>query len=324
MAILFIPETYGPALLARRAQKIRKETGNQNVYAAAELEHRDLKTVLTRVLTRPLRMIVSELIVTSTCMYLALCYGIFYMSFQAFPIIFQQLYGLTPGVTGLCFLSIGVGALLSLPVFYGYDGYLRRAQEQKKPWSMQEEYRRLPLACLGGPLFVIALFWLGWSARPNVSFVAPMIAGVPFGMGFMLIFMALLNYLTDAYDIFAASANAAASASRSLLAVILPFATTPMFQRLGIAGACSLLAGLSFLMCFIPFLFLWKGEQIRARSKFCIMLKEGREAAKQEADRDMERQLGEEGRASAEQVSIIRNGNGPPREIDGYQKQESV
>lgn len=278
-------------------------------------------TVITRVLTRPIRMLISELIVTSTCMYLALCYAIFYMSFQAFPIIFQQLYGLSPGVTGLCFLPIGIGALLSLPIFYAYDGYLRRAQEQKKPWSKQEEYRRLPLACLGGPLFVVALFWLGWASRSGVSFVVPLLAGIPFGLGFMLIFMALLNYLTDAYEVFAASANAAASATRSLVAVVLPFATTPMFQHLGIAGACSLLAGLSFLMCFIPFMFLWKGEQIRARSKFCIMLKEEKEAAAKKAEEEHQR------RHSVTQQNEMRHTpagaiNGST--VDVYSKEDAV
>lgn len=321
IVVWLVPETYSPVLLARRAKKLRKDTGKQNVFAASELERRDIMTVLTRVLTRPVRMLISELIVTSTCMYLALVYSIFYMSFQAFPIIFQQLYGLSPGVTGLCFLPIGVGALLSLPIFYAYDGYLRRAQKQGKVWSTQEEYRRVPLACLGGPLFVVALFWLGWSARTSVSFVAPMMAGIPFGMGFMLIFMALLNYLTDAYEVFAASANAAASATRSLLAVVLPFATTPMFERLGIAGACSLLAGLSCVMCFIPFLFLWKGEQIRSRSKFCIMLKQEKEAAAEKASRESRRRQRKEAESSDEKV-VFGNDNGPTTETNENAKDE--
>ncbi|KAF5016205.1 hypothetical protein F66182_12188, partial [Fusarium sp. NRRL 66182] len=119
-----------------------------------------------------------------------------------------------------------------------------------------------------------SLFWLGWSARDDVSFVVPMLAGIPFGSGFMLIFMAILNYLTDAYEIFAASANAASSTSRSLFAVVLPLATKPMFRQLNINGACSLLGGLSALMCIIPFVFIWKGPDIRARSEFCIALRE--------------------------------------------------
>ncbi|KAK9414862.1 putative Major facilitator superfamily transporter [Seiridium unicorne] len=323
VVIWIVPETYGPKLLTNRARKLRKSTGNPNIYSAAELESRNMGTVIARVLTRPIRMLISELIVTSTCMYLALCYAIFYMSFQAFPLIFQQLYGLSPGVTGLCFLPVGVGALLSLPVFYAYDGYLRRAQEQKKPWSMQEEYRRVPLACIGGPLFVIALLWLGWSSRSNVSFVAPLLAGIPFGMGFMLIFMALLNYLTDAYEIFAASANAAAGATRSLMAVVLPFATTPMFQRLGIGGACSLLAGLSFLMCFIPFIFLWKGEQIRSRSKFCIMLKEEKAETARRIEEHRQHTLEVEEKKSAGQ-GIPRSKVDQRAAVEGYSKEETV
>ncbi|KAI2632184.1 major facilitator superfamily transporter [Hypoxylon sp. NC1633] len=278
--VILLPETYGPVLLSRRAAKIRKADPKAQVYSAAELEPHDMKQLVTRVLTRPIRMILTELIVTATCLYLSLIYSIFYMSFQAFPIIFQNVYHLSPGVTGLCYLPIGAGALLSLPVFFAYDRILRNAKARGTSWSKKEEFRRVPLAALGGPLWVVSLFWLGWTSRSSVSFVAncrytrPMIAGIPFGMGFMLIFMALLNYITDAYEIFAASANAAASSCRSIFAVVLPLATTPMFTRLGIDGACSLLAGLSLIMCAIPFIFIWKGEEIRARSKFCIALKE--------------------------------------------------
>lgn len=236
------------------------------------------------VLTRPLRMIISEPIVTTSCAYLSLVYSIFYMSFQAFPIIFQDVYGLSPGVTGLAYLPIFGGAALTLPIFWTWDNTLARATERNAPWVQREEYRRLPLACLGGPLFVVSLFWLGWSARPEIPFAAPMLAGVLFGMGFMLIFMAILNYLTDAYEIFAASANAAASTTRSLFAVVLPLATKPMFRQLHINGACSLLGGLSALMCFIPFVFIWKGPSIRSRSKFCIALRERKEEMQRKED----------------------------------------
>jgi len=111
--------------------------------------------------------------------------------------------------------------------------------------------------------------------------------------------MALLNYLTDAYEIFAASANAAASCARALLAVVLPLASTPMFARLGISGGCSLLGGLSLLMCAIPFIFIWKGETIRQRSRFCIALKErkeemARKKAQEEEEEKKQRKFGRE------------------------------
>lgn len=115
------------------------------------------------------------------------------MTFQAFPLIYQDLYGLSPGVCGLTFLTIGVGALLALCVFYAWDEYLTRAHERGEKWTTQEEYRRVPLACIGGPLFALSLFWLGWTSRKDIPFVVPMLAGIPFGMGYQLIFMALVS-----------------------------------------------------------------------------------------------------------------------------------
>ncbi|CAK7237460.1 hypothetical protein SCUCBS95973_009967 [Sporothrix curviconia] len=289
--VVFMPETYGPVLLKRRAVRMRKEDPKANILAPHEQERKNLRELVTIVLTRPVRMIISELIVSCVCVYLALLYAIFYMTFTAFPLVFEDIYHFSPGVEGLIFLAIGAGTLLSIPIFYAYDNYLLAAIDRGEEWTKQEEYRRLPLACIGGPIFVVSMFWLGWTARSDVSFVAPMLAGIPFGLGFMLIFIALLNYLTDAYEIFAASANAAASCCRSLLATVLPLATARMFQRLTIPGACSLLGGLSLLMCAIPFLFIWKGEKIRAGSKFCIALRERKIEMQRKVEEQRQRAL---------------------------------
>lgn len=56
-----------------------------------------------------------------------------------------------------------------------------------------------------------------------------MLAGIPFGFGFCIIFTAFLNYLTDAYEIYAASAMAATSMCRSMLGAAFPlFASNSM------------------------------------------------------------------------------------------------
>jgi MFS family permease len=190
--LAFVPETYGPILLVRRAEKIRISDPTARIIAPHELEKRSLKELMTVVLTRPVRMIIFEPIVNTSCVYLALLYAVFYMSFQAYPLIFQGIYGLSPGVCGLTYLAMGGGCLIAIPIFWTYDNILLRAQKRDAPWTHREEFNRLPLACLGGPMFTISLFWLGWSARDTVPFVVPMLSGVPFGIGFMCIFMALL------------------------------------------------------------------------------------------------------------------------------------
>ena len=283
IVLFFLPETYGPVLLVRRARKLRRQAQSIDAYAPRELENNSIDQLLRKVLTRPLRMLFLEPIVAATCAYQALAYAIFYMSFQAFPIIFMHQYGLSPGVSGLCYLPIAAGAVLSMLSFWAWDGVVARAKARGAEWASREEYRRVPLATVGGPMFVVALFWLGFTSRPGqISFVVPMLSGLAFGMGFQLILMSLLNYLTDAYAIFAASANAAASTTRSLLAVVLPLATKVMFDRLGIAGACATLGGISAAMCIIPFIFLWKGHVLRERSSFCTALRKQLEAEERE------------------------------------------
>ena len=196
--LFFLPETFGPVLLAQRAQQLRKSSGNNQIYARIELEKKGFKQMATVTLTRPLRMLCFEPIVSATCAYLSLIYGIFYMYFEAYPIVYQGIYKMSPGIAGLMFLPIFAGAALATSIFIYYDTFLRRAQRQNKSWTRKEEARRLPLACFGGPFLVIALFWIGWTSREGIPFYVPMLAGIPFGLGFVLLFMALLNYLTDA------------------------------------------------------------------------------------------------------------------------------
>jgi len=62
-----------------------------------------------------------------------------------------------------------------------------------------------------------------------------MLSGLTFSIDIELTFMALLNYLTNAYAPNVASIMASSGISRSLLAVVLPLAKKSMYGRLVIA-----------------------------------------------------------------------------------------
>ncbi|KAF2743980.1 MFS general substrate transporter [Sporormia fimetaria CBS 119925] len=270
--LVVFPETYAPVILKHQAQKLRKLTGDASIVAPIELEKTNIRHIVTKVLTRPFTMIVFEPIVLFTCLYTSYAYAIFYIFLQSYPLIFTNIYGFNAGLTGLTFLPIGLGAIISAAFYLAWDHILLRAQKAKRPWSRSEEMRRLPLACIAGPFFVLSLFWAGWSARIDVHWIVPTLSGIAFGIGYLCLFMALLNYLVDAYEIFAASAMAAASFSRSAFGAALPFAARPMYERLGVPWACSLLGFLSVGLCAIPFVFLKFGPRIRERSPFCQYL----------------------------------------------------
>lgn len=95
--LIALPETYLPILLHRKAERLRQETGNQELVAVSELEEKGLGHMVTVVLTRPFRMIIYESIILFSCLYLSLAYAVFYLYFQAYPIIFQGPESLSPG-----------------------------------------------------------------------------------------------------------------------------------------------------------------------------------------------------------------------------------
>lgn len=267
---------------------------------------------MTKVLTRPVRMFFTENMVLFTCIYTALVYGksaliwitmllltleplaIFYLNFEAYDYIFQEMYGLDTGTASLAFLPIAVGSLLSFPIFMAYDAFLRRAQKQKKSWTRRYEARRLPIAFIGGPMISVSMFWLSWTSFPTISPWVPALSGLPYGAGFVLIYMALLNYLTDAYEIYASSALAAASCTRSILGAVLPLAAGKMYGTLGIQWATSLLAFCSVVCLIIPIAFWVWGRKLRAGSKFAGEIMAKREKQERE-EREREKRQCENG-----------------------------
>ncbi|KAK1691364.1 major facilitator superfamily domain-containing protein [Colletotrichum godetiae] len=184
---------------------------------------------------------------------------IFYLYLQAYPVIFQgsdSIYKLSTRTTGLAFLPIGVGALLSGVFYVLWDIYLERSLKFGKPWTKKEEMRRLPLACAGGPIFVVA--------------------SILFGIGFVRIFIAMLNYITDAYAIYAASAHGVASTCRSIFGALLPLAGRRMYKTLGVGWASTLLGICGLFLAAVPFVFIKYGPSIRSRSKFAREIQEAK------------------------------------------------
>jgi len=79
----------------------------------------------------------------------------------------------------------------------------------------------------------------------------------------LLIFVAYLNYLTDTYLMYAASALAANTVARSACGAAAPLFTSYMFDSLGIGGGGSLIGGVAVLLAPIPFIFVRTPSLVR-------------------------------------------------------------
>jgi hypothetical protein len=114
----------------------------------------------------------------------------------------------------------------------------------------------------------VGLFWFGWTANPEVHWIAPVIAAVFIGAGFNIILQQCLNFLVDTYGLYAASALSANTVLRSVLAAGAPLVANPMFHNLGVGPAMSILGAVACMAIPVPFLFLKYGVMLRKRSKF--------------------------------------------------------
>ncbi|KAJ7100947.1 MFS polyamine transporter [Mycena belliarum] len=282
ITIICLPETYAPVILLKKVQARRKAdpTGAQHLFAAHEKQDWTPRGVLHRTLFRPFQMLAGEPILVLVTIYLSLIYGVMYCLFEAFPIIFMQKRGFTISQDGLCFIGIGIGTSLGalLNVYF-----TRNYPTLIKTWrGFPPPEERLHGAMVGGCAFVVGTFWLGWTGEyPSVPWYVPALSTILVGFSISAIFISFLSYLVDTYLMYSASAFAANTFCRSLVAAAFPLFTVQMFGALGVNWAATLLGGVGLLLAPTPFLFYRYGARVRAGSKYapCEDLKVAAELA---------------------------------------------
>jgi hypothetical protein len=86
---------------------------------------------------------------------------------------------------------VGLGTIGGSVIILWYDGVAPRLSA-KHP-TKHEEYLRLPLVCAGGPVYVLSMLWLGWTARTDIHWFVPLSSMVPYGLSYHLIYVAIVN-----------------------------------------------------------------------------------------------------------------------------------
>jgi len=271
---LFVPETYAPVLLRRRAAELSKRTG-QVYKTRIDIEKGEISAAktLSIALGRPFVLLFMEPIVLILSIYMSIVYGTLYLLFGAFPIVFQVERGWSEGVGGLAFLGVAVGMVIAIAIGGKLNTFYVEAGVKNGGVSPPEA--RLLGCMIGAVAFPIGMFWFAWTTSPSVHWISPILAGVPFGFGLNLMFLGITNYLIDAYTIFAASVLAANTVLRSLFGAAFPLFTRDMYSSLGTQWASSVPAFLALSMLPAPFIIYKYGAQIRQR---CVYASEAEKA----------------------------------------------
>ena len=210
-----LPETSANNILVRRTKRLRKITGNDKLICEPEIMSEQMtgKDIVMMSLVRPFTLNFMEPMVFLLNLYIALIYGLLYIWFESFVIVFVEIYGFGLGAEGLAFLGIFVGAFIVIPPFFAYLYFVLEPQFDENG-NVQPEKRLLP-CFVGGFCIPICLFWFGWSSRPDVHYIVPIIGSAWFSIGAFCLFNSVLNYLPDAYPEYAASVLAGNDLMRS-------------------------------------------------------------------------------------------------------------
>ncbi|KAJ5765938.1 major facilitator superfamily domain-containing protein [Penicillium odoratum] len=270
---LFVPETYAPVLLRRRAARLTQLTGN--VYQTQidiDEVNASIAHLFATSLLRPWILLFREPIVLILSIYIAIIYGALFMMFAAFPIVYEQLRGWNQGVGGLAFMGILVGMIIG--ILYTIPDNMRYLRTVDRHGGLAPPESRLPPVIVASVCIPIGLFWFAWTNSPSIHWMASIAAGAPFGFGLILVYLGIMSYLIDSYTIFAASVLAANAVLRSIFGAVFPLFTTYMYNGLGVHWASSIPAFLAVLCMPFPLIFYKFGKSIRSRCKYAALSEE--------------------------------------------------
>ncbi|KAK4938287.1 hypothetical protein LTR10_021266 [Elasticomyces elasticus] len=268
---LFVPETYMPVLLRKKAQKKRKETGEERWKAPIEISDRSIFWTVVTSLYRPFMLLFMETMCFNLCLLSAILLGILYLFFGAFHQVFTAVYDFNTWQIGLSFLGLLIGMLLAIasdPIWHWNYLRLLRNVETKTGERKSEPEFRLPPSIVGPWFCTVGLFWFAWTIYPDIHWIIPIIATGFFGFGTILTFSGVFTFLVEAYPLYAASALSANSFARSAFAGAFPLFGTAMYNKLNFHGASTLLACLCLAMAPFPYVFFIYGKRLRKRSRF--------------------------------------------------------
>jgi DHA1 family multidrug resistance protein-like MFS transporter len=266
--LILMPETSTPNILLRRAQRLRKLTGDSRLQAQSEIDQRHLTAsgIVVDALIKPIEITIKDPAIFFVNIYTALFYGIYYTFFEVFPLVFPPFYDFNLGEVGLAFLACQVGASIGVAIYFSYLNWYMIPDNLKNGLRAQEH--RLVPAIFGSFLLPTGLFIFGWTARPSVHWIVPLIGVVIFVLGTFLILQSIFVYVPLSYPKYAASLFAGNDLVRSAMAAGSILYARPLFVNLGVGKGISVLAGLSTLGIVGMVGIYLVGARLRARSKF--------------------------------------------------------
>lgn len=260
LLLIFFKETYKVPILRKRAQKLSLKEGSEKKSGE-----------LIESIVRPFIVFGSSGVLMALSLFGSVVFSHFYNLSTTLPSVLEEIYGLSPALTGisLIFFSIGSAASVALCNLTLDRVYAR--MKARSPTNTGQPEFRLPIVIIGAFTLPFALAFYGWSAQLRLPVSVVLLSNVFVGFCLMLAFLPLSAYVVDAFGLYSASAMTGLIVSRCLMGTFLPLATTPLVEMYGYGWGFTVLGAIGLVLAPIPVVILRYGEQWRQCCKYTRM-----------------------------------------------------
>ncbi|KAH7020971.1 major facilitator superfamily transporter [Microdochium trichocladiopsis] len=261
-------ETYQVPILRRKAARLRKETGNNALRTVFDADDglSSTKKVLEGAM-RPLVVFCGSGVLQAMSLFGSVVFAFFYIMSTTLPDILQDLYKLSPAMTGLSFVPFSVGSVVSVIICNRIlDPIYVRLRDANGGVGRPEF--RLPVVIAGSFSLPLAILLYGIVAQARLPLPVLLFSVGLMGGTLLLGFLPVMNYFVDAFGLYSASAITAIIVTRCIMGTFLPLLALPLIDALGYGGGFAVLAGILLAMAPIPMLVMRYGGKWRQRSKY--------------------------------------------------------
>lgn len=262
--MIFVPETLPKVVISKTVN--RRGSVDENALAIA-LGSSKISVIreMRFVITMALRIMTTEPIIIFLGLYNGWAYGLLFLYLDGVFDVFAINNGLSDIGASLTYLNFCVGVTITF-LFMPVQTYLFKRDRLRNGGKPRPEARFIT-SLVTVWLFPASLFWFAFTSNGSVSFWSPVVAGGVLGFCDPLLYLAMLNYITDTYPHVAASAIAAFLIPSFIIAAAFAHIGIVMFDNMSTTWAMATLGFISLgIVALVNVLFFF-GPRIRGFSK---------------------------------------------------------
>ncbi|KAJ1963172.1 hypothetical protein GGI12_002207 [Dipsacomyces acuminosporus] len=215
-------------------------------------------------------------VVALTMFYFAMIFGTYFTNATGQPLAYENIYDLSQGLSGVCFLAVGAGNIVGSVCGGRVTDLLLRAYSRNASAAAAESGKsnacskapaevRLKAVWLGSALFLCAIIVCGWLIDRHLPLAGVLVTQFFIGVGLAFTFQCLGGYLIDIFPTMSARITGVQNFWRSVWAAIVVQLFPTMVGNVGWGWSYTIMFFLSLSGALGIQVVLLRGEKLRLK-----------------------------------------------------------